>query len=85
MAAMEALWETQDPAPFSLVANIDTKAQKDTGALEIPGGLSFLTQNSFTSGKVEGIKDLQAKAEAQYGLATIFQMFQQSSGHSVSW
>jgi len=55
MAAMEALWETQDPAPFSLVANIDTKAQKNTGALEIPGGLSFLTQNSFTSGKVEGI------------------------------
>ena len=51
MAAMEALWETQDPAPFSLVANIDTKAQKNTGALEIPGGLSFLTQNSFTSGK----------------------------------
>ena len=67
MAAMEALWETQDPAPFSLVANIDTKAQKNTGALEIPGGLSFLTQNSFTSGKVEGIKDLQAKSEAQYG------------------
>ena len=51
MAAMEALWETQDPAPFSLVANIDTKAQKNTSALEIPGGLSFLTQNSFTSGK----------------------------------
>ena len=67
MAAMEALWETQDPAPFSLVANIDTKAQKNTGALEIPGGLSFLTQNSFTSGKVEGIKDLLAKSEAQYG------------------
>ena len=64
---MEALWETQDPAPFSLVANIDTKAQKNTGAIEIPGGLSFLTQNSFTSGKVEGIKDLQAKSEAQYG------------------
>ena len=53
MAAMEALWETQDPAPFSLVANIDTKAQKNTNALEIPGGLSFLTQNSFTSGKGE--------------------------------
>ena len=67
MAAMEALWETQDPAPFSLVANIDTKAQQNTGAIEIPGGLSFLTQNSFTSGKVEGIKDLQAKSEAQYG------------------
>ncbi|PQL19553.1 cytochrome ubiquinol oxidase subunit I [Veillonella denticariosi JCM 15641] len=67
MAAMEALWETQDPAPFSLVANIDVKEQKNTGAIEIPGGLSFLTQNSFTSGKVEGIKELQAKSEAQYG------------------
>ena len=62
MAAMEALWETQDPAPFSLVANIDTKAQKIRAPLKSPGGLSFLTQNSFTSGKVEGIKDLQAKS-----------------------
>ena len=43
------------------------KHKKNTGAIEIPGGLSFLTQNSFTSGKVEGIKDLQAKSEAQYG------------------
>lgn len=67
MAAMEALWETQDPAPFSLVATIDEKGQKNTSAIEIPGGLSFLTQNSFTSGKVEGIKDLQAKAEMEYG------------------
>lgn len=67
MAAMEALWETQNPAPFSLVANIDTVKQENTSAVEIPGGLSFLTQNSFTSGKVEGIKDLQAKAEAEYG------------------
>ena len=67
MAAMEALWETQNPAPFSLVANIDTAKQENTSAVEIPGGLSFLTQNSFTSGKVEGIKDLQAKAEAEYG------------------
>ena len=35
--------------------------------MKIPGGLSFLTQNSFTSGKVEGIKDLQSKSEAEYG------------------
>lgn len=67
MAAMEALWETQDPAPFSLVATIDEEGQKNTSAIEIPGGLSFLTQNSFTSGKVEGIKDLQAKAEMEHG------------------
>ena len=43
--------------------------------LKSPGNLSFLTQNSFTSGKVEGIKDLQAKSEAQYGPGNTFQMF----------
>ncbi|MBS6382929.1 MAG: cytochrome ubiquinol oxidase subunit I [Veillonella dispar] len=89
MAAMEALWETQDPAPFSLVANIDTKAQKNTGALEIPGGLSFLTQNSFTSGKVEGIKDLQAKSEAQYGpgnyIPDVPAIFWTFRAHSTGW
>lgn len=67
LAAMEALWETADPAPFTVVANIDMENQKNTGAIEIPGALSFVNNNSFTSGKIEGIKDLQAKAEAQYG------------------
>ncbi len=67
MAAMEALWETQDPAPFSIVAAIDEKAKKNTMALEVPGALSFLTQNSFTSGKVEGIVDLQKQMEEKHG------------------
>lgn len=67
MAAIEALWETAEPAPFTIVANIDTKAQKNMGALEVPGGLSFLTQNSFTAGKVEGIKDLEQQHIAKYG------------------
>ena len=66
MAAIEALWETQDPAPFSFVANIDEAAQKNTGAIEIPGGLSFLVHDSF-SGAVQGIKDLQAQEEATHG------------------
>lgn len=67
MAAIEALWETADPAPFSVVAAIDEENQRNTAALEVPGALSFLTQNSFTSGKVEGIKDLQAQMEATHG------------------
>ncbi len=67
MAAMEALWETVDPAPFSFVANIDTATQKNSASVEVPGGLSFLTQNSFTQGKVDGIKDLQAQSIAKYG------------------
>lgn len=66
MAAMEALWETADPAPFTVVAGIDAQNQRNTFAIEVPGGLSFLTQNSFT-GQVEGIKNLQAKMEAQHG------------------
>lgn len=66
MAAMEALWETQNPAPFSLVANIDEEKQENSSAIEIPGGLSFLTQDSFT-GEVKGLKELQAEAVATYG------------------
>lgn len=67
MAAIEALWETADPAPFSIVASIDEKKQENTMALEVPGALSFLVHNSFTSGKVEGIKDLQAQMVAKHG------------------
>ncbi len=67
MAAMEALWETHDPAPFTIMAGIDEKNKKNTFAIEVPGGLSFLTQNSFTQGKVEGLNDLQKQSEAKYG------------------
>lgn len=66
MAAAEALWETEDPASFSLFAIIDTKAQKNSVDIKIPGFLSFLVYNKF-SGEVKGIKDLQQEYEAKYG------------------
>ncbi|ATW26531.1 cytochrome ubiquinol oxidase subunit I [Candidatus Formimonas warabiya] len=66
MAAAEALWDTADPAPFALVALIDEKNQTNQAEIQIPQFLSFLTYNQF-SGKVEGMKDLQAQYEAQYG------------------
>lgn len=66
MAAIEALWETENPAPFSFVANIDESKQENTSSLSVPGGLSFLVHDSF-QGEVKGIKDLQTQAEAQYG------------------
>ncbi len=65
MAAIEALWETHQSAPFTIAAVIDEKAQTTTG-LEVPGGLSFLIHDSF-QGEVKGIKELQALAEAKYG------------------
>ncbi|MCX7839885.1 MAG: cytochrome ubiquinol oxidase subunit I [Anaerolineae bacterium] len=66
MAAAEALWETEQPAGFSIIAWSDDAAQRNVFDVKIPGVLSFLSYNNFTS-KVEGIKDLQAQAVKQYG------------------
>jgi cytochrome d ubiquinol oxidase subunit I len=66
MAAAEAIWETEQPAAFSVVAGIDEENQTNTFDLKIPSMLSFLSYNNFTS-EVEGIKELQAAAEEQYG------------------
>jgi cytochrome d ubiquinol oxidase subunit I len=66
MAAAEALWETEDPASFSLFTIGDEKARKDIFAIKIPGLLSFMTHNKF-SGPVEGINNLQEEYEKKYG------------------
>lgn len=66
LAAAEALWESADPAPFSLVASIDTNEKTNNFDIQIPGVLSFLTFNKF-SGQVEGMNQLQAEYEAKYG------------------
>ncbi|MBL7164431.1 MAG: cytochrome ubiquinol oxidase subunit I [Anaerolineales bacterium] len=66
MAAAEALWETEQPANFSVFAIIDEESQTNTVDITIPNMLSFLSYNNFT-GEVEGIKDLAAQAEAEYG------------------
>lgn len=66
MAAAEALWESADPAPFSVVALIDEERQTNTAEIAVPKLLSFLTYNAFT-GEVQGMKELQAAYEAQYG------------------
>ena len=65
-AAAEALWETADPAPFTIVATIDQEGRKNTSALELPGMLSMLYYLK-PSGEVLGINDVQAQMEAKYG------------------
>ncbi|WP_314176209.1 cytochrome ubiquinol oxidase subunit I [Streptomyces winkii] len=69
MAAAEALWDTQAPAPFSLFAYGDVGPPK-TGhnkvAIEIPGLLSFLAHDNFSE-SVPGIKDTEAKLREKYG------------------
>ncbi|HIE24517.1 MAG TPA: cytochrome ubiquinol oxidase subunit I [Anaerolineales bacterium] len=66
MAAAEALWETEQPAPLSMFAIINEKEQFNSIDIGIPAMLSFMSYNNFTD-EVEGIRDLQAQAEAEYG------------------
>src|SRR5512136_995354 len=66
MAAAEALWRSQDPAPFSLITIGNEPERKDVFAIHLPRLLSLLAYNQL-SGRVEGILDLQQEYEAKYG------------------
>lgn len=66
VAAAEALWETENPASFSLFTVGDEEKLEDVFSIRIPRLLSFLAYNSF-EGEVKGIRDLQAEYEATYG------------------
>lgn len=66
MASVEALWETENPASFSLFTWGDEKNLKDRYAIRIPNLLSVLSYNS-TTGEVKGIRNLQAEYEEKYG------------------
>ena len=68
MAAAEALYESQDGAPFSLfaVAPFEATPERLTLNIEVPKGLSMLATNT-PDGRVEGIDDLQADYVARYG------------------
>jgi cytochrome d ubiquinol oxidase subunit I len=68
IAASEALWDTEQPAAFSLfqIGGFTEDDQTPSFVIEIPGLLSFLATNSF-KGEVVGIEALQSQAEQQYG------------------
>lgn len=67
MAAAEALWDTsEDPAPFTLFANIDTEKKENAFEIQVPYMLSLLSYNKL-SGSVEGINQIQARYEQKYG------------------
>lgn len=57
MAAAEALWETEQPAAFSLFTIGTLDGTKEVFSIKIPGVLSFLATGDF-NGKVEGINPL---------------------------
>ncbi len=66
MAAAEALYESEQPAPFSVFTIGTLDGDRPVWSVEIPGLLSFLGTGSF-DGRVEGINDLQHEYEQRYG------------------
>ncbi|MBC8080393.1 MAG: cytochrome ubiquinol oxidase subunit I [Gorillibacterium sp.] len=67
MAASEGQWgKSGDPAAWSLFAIIDSKNQKNTFDVQIPGALSFLAYSKF-SGEVKGLLELQEEYTQKYG------------------
>ena len=66
MAAAEALWETEQPASFSIFTIGSLDGSKDVFSIRLPYLLSFLATGDF-NGKVEGINDLQKIQEAKFG------------------
>lgn len=66
MAAAEALYETQQPAPFSLFTVGTLDGSRALYSLEVPQLLSFLATGSF-DGEVQGINDLQEEYTERFG------------------
>ncbi len=66
MAAAEALWQTEDPASFSLLSIPDQANGKDLFAIRVPVLTSFMIYLK-PSGEVLGINNLQSTYEQQFG------------------
>ena len=66
LASFEALWETENPAPFAIVADINQEMRRNDSEILIPKMFTFMVHNSF-KGEVKGINDLQKEAVEKYG------------------
>jgi cytochrome bd ubiquinol oxidase subunit I len=68
ISAAEALWTTQQPAPFSLfqIGGFATSNETPRFIIEVPDLLSYLSTGSF-HGKVVGLTELNQQYERMYG------------------
>ena len=66
LASFEALWHTEDPAPFAVYADINRSMARNDSEFTIPYMFTFMVHNSF-HGEVKGINDLQKEAMEKYG------------------
>jgi cytochrome d ubiquinol oxidase subunit I len=65
-AAAEAHWNTEDPAPFSIFTIGNESTRSNIFTIQVPNLLSFLVYDRPT-GAIQGINELQAQYEQQYG------------------
>jgi cytochrome d ubiquinol oxidase subunit I len=66
MAAAEALYESEDPASFSLLTIGDLTQRREVFSIRLPRLLSLLSYNQL-AGEVQGINDLQSQYQSTYG------------------
>ena len=69
MAAAEAVYQTKENVPFSIITVGNLDGSEAYWALDIPGLTSFLATGYWDGPEstVQGINDLQAKYEAAFG------------------
>jgi cytochrome d ubiquinol oxidase subunit I len=66
MASIEALWETEQPASFSILTIGDLTGKQKVWEWRIPYALSFIACNNFSC-EIRGVNDIQAEYEGKYG------------------
>jgi cytochrome d ubiquinol oxidase subunit I len=66
MSAAEALYNTTESAPFSLLTIGTLDGSRSVFQIDIPSVLSFMSTGNF-NGVVEGVNDLEAKYDKQFG------------------
>jgi cytochrome d ubiquinol oxidase subunit I len=65
-AAIEAHWETSQPASFSILTIGDLSGKREVWSIRVPRVLSFLACNNLDC-EVRGVNEIQKEYEALYG------------------
>jgi cytochrome d ubiquinol oxidase subunit I len=65
-AAIEAHWETSEPASFSILTIGDLSGKREVWSIRVPRVLSFLACNNFDC-EVRGVYEIQDEYAAKYG------------------
>ena len=66
MASIEALWDTETPASFSILTIGDLSGKKEVWSIRLPALTSFLACNNFFC-TVRGVNDVQAEYVQKFG------------------